>query len=68
MTNSAHTTPSGRSTLAEVAEGVRGIFSQGEIGMGSMTRAECIATAERYVRSHGWTPRQYVAAIRRRNR
>jgi hypothetical protein len=68
MTNSAHTTPSGRTSLRFVAEGVRGIFSQGEIGRSTMTRAECTATAERYVRSHGWTPKQYEAAIRRRNR
>jgi hypothetical protein len=68
MTQTPYTTPTGRTSLRFVAEGVRGIFSQGEIGMGGMTRGECTATAERYVRSHGWTPGQYEAAIRRRNR
>jgi hypothetical protein len=61
-------TPTGRTPLADVAEGVRGIFAQGEIGLGGMTRAECTKAAERYVRSHGWTPKQYNAAVRRRAR
>lgn len=69
MTNAtADTTPTGRTALRHVAAGVHGIFAQGEIGLGRMTRDECSRAAERYVRSHGWTPAQYEAAIRRRSR
>jgi hypothetical protein len=62
-TRPADYTPTGRLALRRVAAGVREIFDGAMLYGG--TRADATKSAERYVRSHGWTPAQYNAAVRR---